>query len=157
MRETTKRPSIHAQDNLLIYASYFNSTKFSDFTIITSDQEKIPAHRMVLDANSRVFQAMFAVTMTESRLKTITIDDIDSETMLEILRFMYHQSVVLIKELAPKILYGAVKYEIDQLKNMCVLSMVNNLSVDNALQYVILADLYNEKYLMEKCLRFAKM
>ena len=53
----------------------------------------------------------------------IKITDIDGEAMEEILRFIYTQEVDEIDELAPKLLHGAEKYELNDMKELCVASM----------------------------------
>ncbi|CAG9807521.1 unnamed protein product [Chironomus riparius] len=58
--------------------------------------------------------------------------------------------------LASKLLYGAEKYGLDKLKKICVDSMVENLSVENALEYFVLADRYNATYMLEMAALFIK-
>ena len=135
---------------------YFTTKTFSDFTIKCSDGEKIPAHKFILAAFSSVMKTMINSNMIESESNTVNITDIDEETMTEILRFIYTREVNNIKELAVKLLYGAEKYELERLKKLCAASMIENLSVENALDYFILADQYDLQGLLEHSAVFIK-
>ena len=87
----------------------------------------------------------------------IKITDIDGEAMEEILRFIYTQEVDEIDELAPKLLHGAEKYELNDMKELCVASMIENLSLENAVDYFLIADQYDIKDLLEHCVKFIKL
>jgi len=136
---------------------YFNTKTLSDFTIKCSDNIEIPAHKIILAAFSPIMKTMINIKMTESKSNTVNIKDIDGKTMTEILRFIYTQEVNNIKELATKLLYGAEKYQLDKLKKLCLASMIENLSVENALDYFLLADKYNSKALLFRTAVFIKL
>jgi len=80
--------------------------------------------------------------MIELRPNSIVIvDDINSAIMTEILRYIYTEQVSGIDNFAPKLIYGAVKYELDGLKELCGAAMIKNLSVINAVDYIVLANM----------------
>jgi hypothetical protein len=92
----------------------------------------------------------------DTKSKVIKIPDVDGETMTEILRFIYTREVNNIKDIVVELFYGAEKYELDKLKNLCIASMIENLSVENALDYFILADKSNVNVLLERSAVFIK-
>ena len=102
-------------------------------------------------------EAMINIKGTGIKKVTVKIGDINGETMTEILRFIYTTEVNNIKELAVKLLYGAEKYELNNLKKLCVTSMIENLSVENSLEYFILADKYNSNALLFRSAVFIKL
>ena len=138
------------------YGKLFNTDKLSDFKFICSDEKEIPAHRFVLIAHSPVMYKMLMAPMIESKSHQAKLDDIDGDTMLEVLRFLYTGKVEDVKTLAPNLLYCAEKYEMTELKNFAADSMANNLTIDNVLEYCALAERYNQINLLEKCIVFMK-
>ena len=152
MELTKKKESGNAKcttdsQDLKINKKYFATKSLSDFKLVCSDGVEIPVHRYILAGFSSVLKTIFEIK-TETRRNTMNIMDIDGETMTEILRFIYTREVNNIKQLAPKLLYGADKYELDNLKKLCASAMIENLSVENALEYFLLADQYNLKALL---------
>ncbi|KAH9374907.1 hypothetical protein HPB48_000884 [Haemaphysalis longicornis] len=66
----------------------FESQKFSDFTLNVGGKE-IKAHRNILAARSPVFAAMFEHDMREKLESRVDITDVDYDTMLQVVRFIY--------------------------------------------------------------------
>lgn len=142
---------------LAMSKKYFETKLLSDFTIICSDGIEIPVHRLILANFSPVLDAMFRSDMIETNNSVVKIEDMDGETMVEILRFIYTQDVKNLMELAPKILYGAEKYELDKLKKLCAASMIENLCIGNAVEYFLLADRHNIQDLLKCCINFIRL
>jgi len=137
--------------------SLYESRAFCDFTIVCSDGKEIPTHRLVLAANSPVLKTMLQTQMIESITNKMTLDDINSEVMEEVLMFLYgrnieHFSFKNFKD----IYYVAEKYQIVNLKDNCIENMVEFTDTDCVIEYLVLADFYNDKYLMQRCLMFIK-
>ncbi|XP_070509687.1 protein roadkill-like [Chironomus tepperi] len=150
----TKKRELDVQNSnsqnhyLTMCKEYFTSKTFADITFICSDMIEIPAHRFILGGASSVFKTILQIRMAETKITEIRVNDIDGETMTEILRFIYTHEVINGNKLAVKLLYGAEKYELDELKKLCSSLMVENLSVDNALEYFLLGDRYKSKALL---------
>lgn len=94
--------------------------------------------------------------MEEVENGEVEIDDIDSETMLELLRFLYCGKVKDIEKVNDRLLAAANKYGVNELIPMCVSSLIGNTNVENVLQILALADLYNQKHLKENCIDLIK-
>ena len=110
---------------------------------------------MILAINSGVMKAKLDID--ETKAFKAHIKDIDGETMTEILRFLYTKKVNNIKEIAPKLLYGAEKYELEDLKKYCVDLMTDNLCIENALEYFIMSEQHGLKYLQNSSAMFIKL
>lgn len=141
---------------LAMSRNYFDTKFLSDFKVICSDGVEIPVHRSILANFSPVLDAMFNSDMIESKNAVAKIEDIDSKIMTEILRFIYTQEVKNLMELAPKILYGAEKYQLNKLKQICSSSMIENLCIGNTVEYFLLADRHNIQDLLERCTDFIR-
>jgi len=138
------------------YEKMFNNQSFSDFQVITSDGKEIYVHRNILSMRSPVFEAMISSTMIEGSEKKVLINDIEGRTLMELIRFVYSGKVNEIDTIAGELLYAANKYDLQDLKPLCVESLALNLGVDNVLETLVLADLHQEKYLKKFAMDFIK-
>ncbi|CAG9797118.1 unnamed protein product [Chironomus riparius] len=138
------------------YEKMFNNKSFSDFQVITSDGKEIYVHRNILSIRSPVFEAMITSAMKEGTEKKVLIDDIDGRTLMELIRFVYSGKVYEIDSIAPELIYAANKYDLQDLKPLCVESLALNINIDNALETFVLADLHQEKYLKKFSMDFIK-
>lgn len=66
----------------------FNTETLSDFKFICSDKVKIPVHKFMLIAHSPIMFKMMMSPIKEAKIQSATLDDIDGETMMEVLRFL---------------------------------------------------------------------
>jgi hypothetical protein len=148
--EPENKVSITDRQHLVMYKDYFITKSYSDLTIICSDGIEIQAHRVILAMASHVFKEM--IDLNPSNI--IQVDDIDTKTMTEILRYIYSYEVKDIEKFAPKLIFGAEKYRLSGLKDHCAASMIKNLSPKNAVDYFLLADQYDVKDLLNCCFKF---
>ena len=135
-----------------MFKDYYDTKSYSDLTLVCSDGIEIQAHRFTLAAASHVLKELIDIGSS-----IIKISDIDSTTMNEILRYIYTKEVNDIDDCAPKLIYGADKYELNGLKELCVIAMIDNLSVENAVDYFLLADQYDAEELLDRCIEFIKV
>ncbi|KAH9382152.1 hypothetical protein HPB48_018845 [Haemaphysalis longicornis] len=78
-------PRCRLQQNL---HDLFENQLFSDVTLNVGGKA-IKAHRNILEARSPVFAAMFEHDMREKFQSRVDITDVDYDTMLEVVRFIY--------------------------------------------------------------------
>lgn len=138
------------------YEKMFNNKSFSDFQIVTSDGKEINVHKNILSIRSPVFEAMITSTMKEGTEKKVVIDDIEGRTLMELIRYVYSGKVHEIDSIATELLYAADKYDLQDLKPLCVESLALNIRVENALEIFVLADLHQERYLKKFAMDFVK-
>lgn len=127
------------------------STKKQDFY-----NQKLSAHSFILCLRSPVFSAMLNKNMLEKNTKEIHITDINYNVMKELICYMYTDtcSEESIEKYSDELLGAACKYQIIGLENICSNYLVNQLSIDTAVNTLILADLYDAKELKKRCLYF---
>ncbi|KAK0161325.1 hypothetical protein PV327_009806 [Microctonus hyperodae] len=136
------------ESNLLSYnEAIYNSKNHTDFTFIIED-ERIKVHRAILMARSPVFQAMFTYQTKEQTDNEIIIDDINSKIFNAMLQYIYIDRVINQDNLTLDMLYAADKYQLDKLKQMCEMSLAKIITIDNAIEILIAADLHNSKQLI---------
>jgi hypothetical protein len=138
------------------YEKLFNNEKFSDFIFVSSSQQEIPVHKMILSTRSPVFETMMETNMRESQEKKATIDDIDAKSLFEFLRFVYCGRVEGIEEVAIDLLYAASKYDVPDLKPICAIALFQKLTNANVIETMMLAELHHETELLDFCIDYVK-
>ncbi|XP_058788574.1 speckle-type POZ protein-like [Phymastichus coffea] len=158
--ETVQTPPIdhqstmdHRIQELRDFCQLYKNEKFSDVELIVGEV-KLPAHKCVLSVRSPVFFSMFEHDMKEQNENKVTITDIRSTVMTEVLRFIYTAKVNKIDTIAAEILAAADKYQLTGLKKMCEEYLSTQLSVENACEILLVADQTNTEKLYNTTLDF---
>ncbi|XP_068641299.1 BTB/POZ domain-containing protein At1g55760 [Aristolochia californica] len=126
----------------------------TDITINASDGS-IKAHRSVLATRSPVFRSMFSHNLKEKELSTIEISDMSIESCQAFLNYIYgniQHEEFLTHRLA--LLRAADKYDIDDLKEACHDSLLEDIDTKNVLERLQNASLYRLPILKSCCLRY---
>lgn len=117
------------------------------------DQEKIPAHKLVLSIGSPVFMAMFYGSGCQMQTQTqIEIPDADPLSFKHMLKYLYTDEMHIGPDSVMNTLYISKKYAIEALECECVNFLKNNLRSDNAFMLLEQALLFDETRLTELCL-----
>lgn len=123
-----------------------NSKKNSDASLKIND-ETILVHKAILVARSPVFAAMFENDMTEKKTGEVHITDCDPKVFNAFLLFLYSGRVEL-KECDVFELYKITdKYDVPDLKLMCVDFMIRNISVENVCETFAFSHKFEEQRL----------
>ncbi len=141
------------QADQLLVESLFQSRLLGDFTFVV-DGVEIVAHKAVLAARSPVFAAMFRNEMREKVSNRADIVDVDADTFQELLRFIYTGTVEKLSELVREILAASTKYDLKCLQHLCELEMCDQMSVDNVVEFLVLADLFSAPLLIRRAVQF---
>ncbi|KAH0561617.1 TD and POZ domain-containing protein 1-like [Cotesia glomerata] len=134
---------------------FYNSEELSDVIIIV-DKVKIPAHKVILAAHSEVFAKMLQSEMKEAKDGEINIGNFDPEIILEMLHYCYKGETKASQdtEVALQMLEVADIYQIINLKEICELTLMKNMSVDNVLNIIDAADDHNAVDLRKSAIKF---
>jgi hypothetical protein len=134
----------------------YDSMKHSDVVFQTSDDEEVKAHKCVLCAMSDVFDAMFTHEMTERASGVIDASDLHSSVVKDLLRFMYCESTFKILENSEgkevELYYAAEKYQLNELKKICLNAINGRLDAFNVLDFLNFADTFTIKSPFSCCL-----
>ena len=112
---------------------------FADFELKMNDGEILMAHKSILAARSPVFRAMLTTGMKEAATNSVEVPDFCSKTMRELLRFIYCGEIE-IPEGATDLIFAAEKYEVLELKEICIDRLISDLSDENVIETLIIAD-----------------
>ncbi|GBM80967.1 TD and POZ domain-containing protein 1 [Araneus ventricosus] len=124
--------------------SLFNEDILYDIKLKTAT-ETFPAHTVVLSARSPVFKSMFLTDMREKTNKCVDIEDLDADTVRQMLLFMYKDTLDnLDYESAKSLYFAADKYNIVSLKQKCSNFLKQNLLYSNCCDILLLADKHQD-------------
>lgn len=118
--------------------------KRTDITL-NVEGKNIAAHRMILEARSSVFNAMFNHDTKENKTGEVSIIDVDKNTMETILIHMYTGDIDnLTTENVLPLYAAAEKYDINDIKELCSDFIIRNISFDWVCDVIEFAELYEE-------------
>ncbi|KAF6208881.1 hypothetical protein GE061_014623 [Apolygus lucorum] len=127
---------------------------FTDVTFVFQVGAKISAHKSVLAASSTVFEAMFLSSLTQGR--TVEVQDVNQEVFTAFLDYVYLRDANVVKKHVNQLLMLADKYDVEPLALLCDGFVEASLTSENAVDSLLLADLYRRKDLKTKIGRFIK-
>ncbi|CAM0943990.1 unnamed protein product [Alopecurus aequalis] len=125
--------------------------------------ESFSAHRLVLAARSQVFNAELYGPMAESKMMSITIEDMESSTFRSMLHYMYHGSlsVVGVKDVSSTmaqyqhLLVAADRYRVEGLKKICEDKLCGSaITIDTVVSMLELAEDHGCPNLKARCFDF---
>ncbi|XP_008556027.1 TD and POZ domain-containing protein 1 [Microplitis demolitor] len=120
----------------------FHSKEGSDIILVVG-HKKIPAHKALLMNRNNVFRAMLTSDTQSTKNNVINIFDMDSEILEKLLEFIYTDNVTNLDGVAERLYEVADKYQIPALKKLCEESLCKNITVGNAVKYLVLLNRYN--------------
>ena len=135
------------------WMNVFSSKEFSDVQIHCGDQV-FDCHQVVLAARSPVFRAMFKSNMLEKQTRKVEVPDIRPEVVSDMLTFMYTGRTPNLDQLVEDLLTAADKYQLDQLKSVCVENLCKKIDVENCIGVLILGDNYQTNQFRKSSLQF---
>ena len=136
----------------------FNNDLFSDVKFVvqmaaqgeSESKQVIPAHKFVLSISSPVFEAMFYGELAETT-DSIELPDCEYDSLLELLRYIYSDEVILSGSNVMGVLYLAKKYMVPSLADNCMEYLEDNLDPSNVFSILPSAQKYEEKSLVDQC------
>ncbi|XP_065203946.1 speckle-type POZ protein B-like [Planococcus citri] len=135
------------------FAALIKNQTLTD-VILSVNGKEYPAHKAVLAARSPVFCAMFTHSTKESELNRVDIKDINEAVVVEMLKYIYTGKCENLDGLAEGLLTAADKYDLRGLKIMCAKKLIRGLSVENATNVLILADMHHFENLKRHVIKF---
>lgn len=136
-------------------SSILFTDSLTDVTLVVEDV-RIPAHKFMLCLRSEVFRAMLTARMSESCSNEIIVKDFDVTTVKELLHFIYTDECTpkSLESNCEMLLAASSKYQIKDLESLCEVHMSTTINVNNVVNVLYLADLYQKKQLKLCALQF---
>jgi len=132
------------------FGRLFTEHAICDYRLTVQDA-KIDCHRFFLAARCRYFAAMFDSNMAEATKTTLDVLDVEPDTMLALMRYVYSDEVTQDPTVAVDLLSLANLYQVSRLKQLCV-GVIEKGVDDETISYVYQAAmLYEAPNLVEFC------
>ncbi|XP_064600633.1 kelch-like protein 2 [Liolophura sinensis] len=112
-----------------------------DVTLVVDDTE-IPAHRAVLSACSQYFYAMFTGEMTEAKADRITLQEIESNALVQLIDFVYTSEIRVTEDNVQMLLPAANLLQLTEVRDACCDFLQSQLHPSNCLGIRAFADLH---------------
>lgn len=128
------RPSIKERLEVMFNSELLSDVKFivgksrGDFQ--SKKVEEIPAHKFVLSISSAVFFDMFQTPETSD---VIELSDYEFESLMEMLRYIYTDEVILSGSNVMEVLHLSRRYKLPTLSDKCIEFLRKNLNASNVI------------------------
>lgn len=122
--------------------------------VIRCREEEFKVHKVILASQSPVFKKMFEINMREKVSGVVTISDIPPAAVSDLVAYFYTGTAPNVSTLAKDLLDAAKKYELPRLFTICENELKTKIQVHNAIDTLLLADLYDAASLKQACLNF---
>ena len=133
--------------------------EFSDLQI-ECDWQDFHCHQSILAARSPVLKAMIQdgkeKPIKAKQVLKIDVDDVDREVFSEMLIFIYTGDLKkekVLTEKASELMEAADKYQLDFLKEVWEEKLCSILDADNAVEFLVMGDLFQAPKLKKMALR----
>jgi len=129
------RPTLEADLSALLADELF-----SDITFAVAAAQ-VRAHRNILAARSSYFRGMLSSTLREAQPgAVIAVPDISEAAFRALLLYLYSERVVLDADIVLDVMCKAHQYEMRALYTHCMRYAVRNVSISNAIAWLIAAE-----------------
>lgn len=132
---------------------FFNTEPHSDVVLIV-DNKRFPAHRLVLAAQSEIFDAMFQGGMKEDTTGQVVVEDMRPEVMRSFLSYLYGCLDSIRPDQAMELFRASDRYGVLSLRTECLQMLKSAIDVSNAAAIVQLADEHQCDELFQACIKF---
>lgn len=129
----------------------------SDFVIESADGVKFDIHKVILAAHSEVFKAMLKGETAESQNSYVKLIDVSGEDLKYMLEFIYTGTVKEVENTNfGSLLMLADRYNLKGLWELSEYALSEHMFLDNALDILIISDIYDSEFLKSEALKFIK-
>ena len=127
-----------------------------DINFCFENGHSVGGHKNILKARSPVFAAMFQHEMQEAKTGQVVITDIQPDIFRDLLHFIYSCELrtPLTEEKAKMLFVAADKYDIGDLKTMCLRFLVPYIHTKNVLHLLVWAQNFSVDKIKEATLDF---
>lgn len=129
----------------------------SDFVMESADGATFKVHKLIIGAHSEVFKAMLKEETAESQNGCVKLVDVGKEDLQCILESIYTGTIRDLENCNFfNMLMLADRYNLKGLREISQYALAQQLSVENAIDIFIVADMYNSDVLKIAALKFIK-
>ncbi|XP_005100559.1 kelch-like protein 12 [Aplysia californica] len=145
---------VHSKEILSTMNSLRKANKLCD-VVLRVENQRFPAHRIVLAASSDYFNAMFTSSMKEKDKSEIDLLEIPASVMEILLDFVYTETVEVSVENVQELLPAACLLQLTGVKNACCRFLERQLDASNCLGIKVFAESHSCQSLLHAAERFS--
>lgn len=138
------------QEDLL---KLYENGHFSDVTISCKGRD-FKVHRNILESRSSIFKTIFENEVEEPVKHEL--NDVDPEVLELFLKFIYTGAIEFPVDMICDIFDLSLKYNLQDLSNICKCEMVKSISVSTAVKFLISSDKHGISVMKKNVLKFIK-
>ena len=126
-------------------------TETADFVLKTKNgTRKFPVHKTILTCRSKVFRAMFSSNMAEVSTGEAIIEDIEEDTLEELIHFLYTGGLSGSQYNIVSLCNAAEKYELPSLMDLVRFNMMSaELNVNQLADLFIASDMFSQEEMFQ--------
>lgn len=102
-------------------------------SLLQVENQSFSAHRIVLASTIPYFYAMFTNNMTESRIKDITMKEIDPESLESLINFAYSGTIRIDNHNVQNLMVGASFLQLNKVRDACADFLIDGFHPHNVL------------------------
>ena len=152
-----QEPKLQLENFINLAAKLYGQNEFADIKIVCNGK-KFDCHKLVLICQSDVLKTMIKnKSLIEKQFEgvmEIYENDFSSDTMEQILYYLYFQKVKDNKVINTDLMIAADKYNVKGLLDVCTNYLGSNLSEENVLNVLVKAELLDQKKLFDAASKF---
>ena len=131
----------HSRDVFQKFQALRDEQTLCDVKIIVGDRE-ILAHKFLLAASVPYFHSMFAHNLIESRQETITLKDMDPDSVSQLIDFVYTSRIYIDQENVQNLLRMATILQMVRVQEKCCEFLEHQLHPSNCLGIFVFAEMH---------------
>ena len=120
-------------DAFKIMSDFRRESVFTDVVICSDDNKQFTCHKLVLASASSYFRAMFLADMKECQETHITIRDVDSIALEQLVEFCYRATVTITHDNVQQLLVASGMLQFTKVQKLCMEYLLSNLDETNCL------------------------
>lgn len=129
----------------------------ADFIIESEEGVQFKVHKIIMMSHSDVFKAMLKDDTAESQNSFVRLVDVATDDVRAMLEYIYTGTIIDIENVNfTNILMLADRYDLKGMRELCNHALAQQLIPDNALDILLLADMYDSHSLKLTALKFIK-
>ncbi|XP_069745658.1 kelch repeat and BTB domain-containing protein 7 [Narcine bancroftii] len=134
--------------------SFYDARLLVDVTLEVDGGSRFLCNRNVLAAASPYFRSMFTGGLFESKQQSVTIHDVDSDSMALIIDYCYTGRVTVCEASVQRLYVAANMLQLEYVRQACAAFMARRLDLYNCAGILKFADAFDNVELKEKALAF---
>lgn len=131
-----------------------NNFDWCDLVCVGVDGIKVLVNHAMIAMQCPALASELSRKVERYQTNEIALNNVDSKTFREFLRFIYGNRVENMEDVAVELMRFAFQYGVKELEDKCAAFLMGNITEDNAIEVLVEAAACNQKSLKMNCINF---